>query len=66
MSSVGRSTIEDLQKKDSTLKKKSFDRVGKPIIRDNNVLRFLHEKWTTLSETSRDENGKMFKPVSGS
>ena len=34
MSSVDKSTIEDLQKKDSTLKK-CFDGIGKPIIREN-------------------------------
>ena len=34
MSSVNKTTIEDLQKKGSTLKK-CFDRVGKPIIREN-------------------------------
>ena len=34
MSSVDKSTIEDLKKKDSTLKK-CFDCIGKPIIRDN-------------------------------
>ena len=39
MSSVYRSTI-DLQQKDSTLKK-CFDRVGKPIIRENYVGEFF-------------------------
>ena len=39
MSSVDKSTIEDLQK-DSTLKKCS-DRVGKPIIRENYVGEFF-------------------------
>ena len=39
MSSVDKSTIEDLQKKDSTLKK-CFDRIGKPIIRENYVGEF--------------------------
>ena len=34
MSSIDKTAIEDLQKKYSTLKK-CFDRVGKPIIRDN-------------------------------
>ena len=33
MSSVDKPTIEDLQKKETTLKK-CFDRVGKPIIRE--------------------------------
>ena len=36
MSSVDKSTIKDLQKRDSTMKK-CFDRVGKPIIRENFV-----------------------------
>ena len=36
MSSVDKTTIDDLQKKDSTLKK-CFDGVGKPIIRENYV-----------------------------
>ena len=57
---VDKSTIEDLQKKASTLKK-CFDRVGKPIIRVNYV-----GEWITLSESSRDEDGTKFKPVCGS
>ena len=36
MSSVDKSTFDDLQKKDLTLKK-CFDRIGKPIIRENYV-----------------------------
>ena len=40
MSCVDKSTIEDLQKKDSTLKK-CFDRVGKLIIRENYVGKFF-------------------------
>ena len=36
MSSVDKSTIENLQRKDSTLKK-CFDRIGKPIVRENYV-----------------------------
>ena len=39
MSSVDKTTIEDLQKKDSTLKK-CFERIGKPIIRENYVGEF--------------------------
>ena len=63
MSSVNKTTTKDLQKV-STLKK-CFDRIGKPIIRENYVGELvLHEEWTTLSETSRDENRKKFKPVS--
>ena len=40
MSSVDKSNMEDLQKKDSTLKK-CFDRVGKPIIIENYVGEFF-------------------------
>ena len=40
MSSVDRSTTEDLQKEDSTLKK-CCDRVGKPIIRENYIGNFF-------------------------
>ena len=65
MSSVDKSTIEDLQKKDST-PKKCF-RVGKPIIRENYVGEFdSHEEWITLSEASKDKDWTKFKPVSGS
>ena len=39
MSNVDKTTTEDLQKKDSTLKK-CFDRVGKLIIRENYVGEF--------------------------
>ena len=39
MSSVDKSTIENFQKKDSTLKK-CFDRIGKLIIRENYVGEF--------------------------
>ena len=40
MSSVNKTTIEDLQKKDSTLKK-CFDRVGKLVIKDNYLGEFF-------------------------
>ena len=40
MSSVNKTTIEDLKKKNSNLKK-CFDRVGKPIIRENYVGEFF-------------------------
>ena len=43
MSSVHKATIEDLQKEDSTLKK-CFDRLGKPIIRENYVGEFFMRK----------------------
>ena len=60
MSSVDKSTVENLQKKDSTLKK-CFDRIGKPIIRDHSSCRrVLQEEWIALPEASRNENGTKF------
>ena len=50
MSNVDKTTIEDLQKKDSE-DLKCFDRVGKLIMREL-CWRVLHEEYTTLSETS--------------
>ena len=58
MSSVDKSTIEDLQKKDSTLKK-CFDSFGKPIIRDNNVGEFYKKNgllYRKLQETKTGQN----------
>ena len=43
MSSVDKTTIEGLQKKDPTLKK-CFDRVGKPIITENYVVEFFTKR----------------------
>ena len=40
MSSINKANIEDLQKKDFTLKK-CFDRVGEPIIREKYVKEFF-------------------------
>ena len=57
MSSVDKSTIENLQRKDSTLKK-CFDRIGKPIIRENYVGEFY--KKNALPEASRNEDGTKF------
>ena len=64
MSSVDKSTIEDLQKKDSTLKK-CFNRIGKPSIRENYVGEFFMKK-KLLYRKPRDEDGTKFKPVSDS
>ena len=50
MSSVDKSTIENLQKKDSILKK-CFDRVDKPFIRENYVIVPAH---------FHDVDGKIF------
>ena len=60
VSSVDKTTIEDLQEKGSTLKK-CFDRVGKPIIRENYVGEFFMKNgllYRKLQET------KKFKPIS--
>ena len=57
MSSVDKSTIEILQKKDSTLKK-CFDHIGKPIIRENYIGEFYKKNgllYRKHQETKRDE-----------
>ena len=61
ISSVDKTAIDDLQK-DSSLKK-GFDRVGKLIIRENYIGEFFMKNGLPY-ETSKDENGKKFKPVS--
>ena len=54
MSSVDKYTVEDLQKKDSTLKK-CFDRAGKPIIRENYVGEFFMKKNRKHKEMKGDD-----------
>ena len=54
MSSVDKSTNENLQKKDSTLKK-CFDRIGKPVIRENYVGEFSIQ-WTSRGKEDRSQN----------
>ena len=54
MSSVDKSTIENLQVKDSTLKK-CFDCIGKPIIRENYVGEF-HKKNGLLYRKHQETN----------
>ena len=60
LSSVDKSTIEDLLKKDSTLKKE-FDRVGNPIIRWKYVGEY--EELITLPETSKTKTGRSFNQL---
>ena len=60
MSSVDKTTIEDLQMKDSTLKK-CFDPVGKPIIRENYVGEFFMKNGILYQ---KHQETKKFKPVS--
>ena len=59
MSSVDKSTIENLQKKDSTLKK-CFDRIGKPIIRENYVGEFYKKHHET--KTGQSFNHQLVVP----
>ena len=59
MSSVDKSTIENLQKKDLTLKK-CFDHIGKPIIRENYVGEFYKKNGNALPEASRNKDGTKF------
>ena len=57
MSSVDKSTIEDLQKKDSTLKK-CFDPVGKPIIRENYVGEFFMKNGLLYRKHQETKTGR--------
>ena len=57
MSSVDKSTIEDLQKKDSTLKK-CFARVGKPIIRENYVGEFFMKNGLLYQKYQETKTGR--------
>ena len=57
MSSVDKSTIEDLQKKDTTLKK-CFDRVGKRIIRENYVGEFFMKNGLLYRKHQGTETGR--------
>ena len=57
MSSVVKTTNEDLQKKDSTLKK-YFDRVGKPIIRENLVGGFFMKNGLLYRKHQETKTGR--------
>ena len=57
MSGVNKSTIEDLQKDDSTLKK-CFDQVGKPIIRENDAGEFFVENGLLYWKHQETKTGK--------
>ena len=56
MSSVDKITIEDLQKKGSTLKK-CIDRVGKPIIRENYVGEFFMKNGLLFQKHQKTKTG---------
>ena len=62
MSSVDKSTIEDLQKKDSTLKK-CFDRIGKPIIRENYVGEFYKKNGLLYRKHQETKTGQGFNQL---
>ena len=57
MSSVYETTIEDLQKKDSTLKK-CFDRLGKPIIRENYAGEFFMKNGLLYRKHQETKTGR--------
>ena len=61
MSSVDKSTIENLQRKDSTLKK-CFDCIGKPIIRENYVGEF-YKKNGLLYQKHQTKTGRSFNQL---
>ena len=62
MSSVDKSTIENLQKKDSTLKK-CFDHIGKPIIRENNVVEFYKKNGLLCWKHQETKTGRSFNQL---
>ena len=62
MSSVDKSTIENLQKKDSTLKK-CFDRIGKPIIRENYVGEFYKKNGLLYRKHQETKTGQSFNQL---
>ena len=59
MSSVDKSTIENLQKKNSTLKK-CFDCIGKPIIRENYVGEFYKKNGLLYRKHQETKTGRSF------
>ena len=62
MSSVDKSTFENLQKKDSTLKK-CFDRIGKPIIRGNYVGEFYKKNGLLYQKQQEIKTGRSFNQL---
>ena len=62
MSSVDKSTIEDLQKKDSTLKI-FLDQVWKPIIRDNYVGGFFMKNGLLYRKLQETKTGRSFNQL---
>ena len=62
MSSVGKSTVENLQRKDSTLKK-CFDRIDKPIIRENYVGKFHTKNGLLYWKHQETKTGRSFNQL---
>ena len=62
MSSVDKLTIENLQKKDSTLKK-CFDRIGKLIIRENYVGEFYKKNGLLYRKHQETKTGRSFNQL---
>ena len=62
ISSVDQSTIENLQKKDSTLKK-CFDRIGKPIIRENYVGEFYKKNGLLYQKHQEKKTERSFNQL---
>ena len=62
MSSVDKSTIENLQRKDSTLKK-CFDRIGKSIIRENYVGEFYKKNGLLYRKHQETKTGRSFNQL---
>ena len=62
MSSVNKSTIENLQNKDSTLKK-CFDRIGKQIIRENYVGEFYKKNGLLYWKHQETKTGQSFNKL---
>ena len=62
MSSVDKSTIENLQRKDSTLKK-CFDRIGKLIIRENYIGEFYKKNGLLYRKHQETKTGRSFNQL---
>ena len=61
-SSVDKSTIENLQKKDSTLKK-CFDIIGKPIIKENYIGKFYKKNGLPYWKHQETKTGQNFNQL---
>ena len=62
MSSVDKLTTENLQKRDSTLKK-CFDRIGKPNIRENYVGEFYKKNGLLYRKHQETKTGRSFNQL---